>query len=89
MSNQTSLQLEYKAMGFDAPWFVHEVPTIHVSLGNPYQLYDLSMVGTVINGYSPTDEVLSQLVDKLMGASEFRGVSPVDLSCREFTGSLN
>jgi len=89
MSNQTSLQLQYKAMGFDAPWFVDEIPTILVSLANPYHGYDLPMVKTVINAYANTDEIYGAIVEKLMGLSEFKGVSPVKLNFKEFEGEIN
>ncbi len=88
MSNQTSLQLNYKAMGFDAPWFVEEVPTILISMANPYHGYDVPMIKTVINAYSPNDEVFKAVVDKLVGKSKFKGVSPVKLNFTEFTGDL-
>ena len=87
-SNKTSLQLEYKAMGFDAPWWVGEVPTMLVSLGSPYHQYDLPMIETVVNAYSPTDEVIQAVVDKITGESEFKGISPVNLDLKEFTGKL-
>lgn len=88
MSNQTSLQLQYKAMGFDAPWFIHEVPTILVSLASPYHGYDLPMIPTVINAYSPTEPIYKAVVDKLMGRSVFKGISPVRLDFKEFSGSI-
>ncbi len=83
MSNQTSLQLQYKAMGFDTLWFAGEVPTILVSLANPYHGYDLSMVKTVINAYSSTPEVYDAVAAKLTGESAFKGVSPVELEFKE------
>lgn len=79
MSNQTSLQMNYKAMGFDAPWFVNEIPTMLVSVANPYHNYDIPMVKTVINGYSPNDNVYDAIIEKMIGQSEFKGVSPVNL----------
>ena len=88
MSNQTSLQLQYRAAGFDAPWFVEEVPTILVSLANPYHGYDLPMMKTVINAYAPTDEAIEGIAEKLAGKSEFKGVSPVKLDFKEFQGIL-
>ncbi len=75
MSNQTSMQLQYKAVGYDAPWFVNEVPTIHVSVGNPYHGYDFNMVKTMINGYSNSKFVYDAVVKKIVGKSEFKGLS--------------
>ncbi len=87
LSNQTSLQMQYKAIGFDAPWFVQEIPTILVSISNPYQGFDVPMIKTVINGYSPKDDVYEAIVKKLVGKSAFKGTSPVDLNFNEFDPS--
>lgn len=84
-SNQTTLQIGYKAAGFDAPWFVEEIPTITVSVGTPYVGYSMEMVKTIINGYSSSDEVCIAIADKIAGESEFKGVSPVKLDFKEFT----
>lgn len=88
-SNQTNLRLEFKSFGgLDSPWFIHEIPTMLVSVGNPYHQYDLDNVKTVINGYSPTDDVISAVIEKMLGRSEFKGVSPVKLNFEPFVGSI-
>ncbi len=84
MSNQTSLQVKYKAMGFDAPWFVEEVPTMLINVANPYQGYDFPMIKTVINGYSPKEDVYDSIIEKIMGKSNFKGISPIRLDFEEF-----
>lgn len=83
MSNQTSLSLTYKAMGFDAPWFIKEIPTMHISVSNPYQVYDLPMIDTVINGYTPKTDVYQAIVDKMTGSSSFKGKSPISFDFKE------
>lgn len=89
-SNQTNLRIEYKSFGgFDSPWFVHEVPTMMISVANPYHQYDLDNVETVINTYSSTEEVLDSLVDKLVGRSKFKGQSPVKLEFKPFVGDIS
>lgn len=89
-SNQTNIRLEFKSFGgFDSPWFVNEIPTMMVSLGNPYHQYDLENVPTVINSYSATDEVIKLTVEKMLGRSEFKGQSPVKLDFSPFTGSID
>ncbi len=81
-SNQTVVRLEWaQPMGADCPIFIHEVPNIFISLENPYHLVDVPRIRTYINTYGATDEVLDQLVDKLVGRSEFKGQSPVDAFC--------
>jgi beta-N-acetylhexosaminidase len=62
---------------------VEEKPTVFVSLANPYHLVDVPMIRTYINCYSNNDSVLEMLVEKLMGRSAFKGVSPVDPFCRK------
>lgn len=82
-SNLTSLQVSYKAFGFDAPWFVKEVPTILISVSNPYQTYDFPMIDTVINAYTPSNIVYQSIAEKLVGKTKFKGKSPVSLEYYE------
>lgn len=81
-SNQTTRRIDWiRLMAADAPWFVQDVPTLFVSLANPYHLFDAPMVKTYINGYSANDTVNEILVEKLIGKSAFQGKSPVDPFC--------
>ena len=65
----------------DIPFYIHEVPTIFVSVQYPYHLADVPQVKTYINAYDSRKQTLEVLVEKLMGQSEFKGVSPVDAYC--------
>ena len=65
----------------DIPFYIHEVPTIFVSVQYPYHLADVPQVKTYINVYDSRKQSLEVLVDKLMGRSEFKGESPVDAFC--------
>ena len=49
--------------------------------GNPDHLLDAPMFRTFINGYTPTEEVVDQVIDKIVGRSAFQGVNPVDPFC--------
>ena len=81
-SNQTTVRLNWlKPMGFNVPWFIHELPTIFISVANPYHLQDVPMVKTYINAYTANDYVPVILVDKLIGKSPFKGKSPVNAFC--------
>lgn len=81
-SNYTVRRIEWvKLMAADAPWFVQEIPTMFISMANPYHLIDVPMVKTYINCYSNNDACLEALVNKLIGKEEFYGVSPVDAFC--------
>lgn len=65
----------------DIPFYIHEVPTIFVSVQYPYHLAEVPQVKTYINAYDSRRANLEVLVEKLMGKSEFKGVSPVDAYC--------
>ena len=65
----------------DIPFYVNEVPTIFVSVKCPFHLADVPQVKTYINTYDDSDITLEALVQKLVGKSEFKGVSPVDAFC--------
>ena len=68
-------------MGADAPKFVYDVPTLFVSVDNPYHLQDVPMVKTFVNGYTSNEFVVAALVERLLGRAPFTGVSPVDPFC--------
>lgn len=81
-SNQTTVRIEWaQPMGANVPVFMESVPTIFISVENPYHLIDVPRVKTYINTYSSNDHVLEALMDKLMGRSSFKGKSPVDAFC--------
>ena len=65
----------------DIPFYIHEVPTIFVSVQCPFHLADVPQVQTYINAYDNKEVTLKALVDKMLGRSEFKGVSPVDAFC--------
>ena len=88
-SNQTVVRIEWaQPMGANVPTYINSVPTIFVSLENPYHLLDVPRVKTYINTYGSTDIILDKLIDKLMGVSEFKGVSPVDAFCGKWDTRL-
>ena len=70
------------------PWFVYEVPTMFISVGNPYHLLDVPMVKTFINGYCNSEYVIEAIVDKITGKSPFCGKNPVDPFCGRFDTRL-
>ena len=82
-SNQTTVRMEWKnPFGYDMPWFIDEVPTMFISVANPYHLQDVPKIKTFINGYSSGNEyVIEALIDKVIGKSSFKGISPVDPYC--------
>ncbi|WP_201305502.1 glycoside hydrolase family 3 protein [Paenibacillus puerhi] len=68
-------------MGPEIPWYVTELPTVFVSLHNPFHLYDVPMVKTYINAYAPTRTVVQETIKRIMGDEPFHGTSPVDVFC--------
>ena len=79
-TNERSLHWKIP-MGPEIPWYATEMPTVAISVAHPFHLIDLAMVPTYINTYSASEEAMRQTVQKLMGKSEFKGVSPVDAFC--------
>lgn len=83
-SNKTVSRLNwftFFGMGNNIPWFVKEVPTIFVSVGNPYHLFDAPMIPCYINGYCNSTYVIDATMEKLLGRSPFLGQSPIDAFC--------
>lgn len=76
---QNNYRIQWKtAMSNECPWYVWEVPTFMVSLNFTTHLHDATMVKCYVNAYHSNPEILSQVVDKLEGKSEFKG-TPNDL----------
>lgn len=88
-SNQTTVRIDWaQPMGANCPNYSAVVPTIFVSLANPYHLIDVPRVPVMINGYTCTSEVMDAIIDKLLGKSAFKGVSPVDAFCGKWDTHL-
>jgi beta-N-acetylhexosaminidase len=64
--------------GFDAPRHVASLPTVLVSVADPYLLQDVPMIRTAINGYTPTTATVDAIVGVLFGDIPPRGESPID-----------
>ncbi|WNM23768.1 beta-phosphoglucomutase [Demequina capsici] len=78
-SNETVARVHWAPFtAGNLPRHLTELPTLFVSLGSPYHLQDVPFVRTYVNAYAANDETVDAVVAKLVGESEFRGVSPVD-----------
>ena len=75
-------------VGADCGHYMNDIPTVFVSLENPYHLQDFPRVKTYINCYSNNDHCLHQLIEKLTGRSTFKGHSPVDAFCGKWDAHL-
>ena len=83
-SNKTTNRLNFHApfgAGNNIPWFVEVVPTMFISLQNPYHLLDVPMIKTYINAYSNHDMMIDTVVEKILGKTPFEGKNPVDPFC--------
>lgn len=88
-SNQTVVRVEWQEpLGANCAHYKNDIPTVFISLENPYHLLDVPRVKTYINTYNSNDAVLKMLVEKLVGRSEFKGISPVDPFCGKWDAHL-
>lgn len=84
-SNKTTNRINWYTFfgsGNNIPWFVHEVPTLFISLANPYHLFDVPMIKTYINCYSNNEYIIKAVIAKIHGEEAFEGVSPIDPFCK-------
>lgn len=65
----------------DIPWYVHEIPTVFVSVACPYHLADVPQVKTFVNAYDHQPHTVEAVLDKLEGKSEFQGTASTDVFC--------
>lgn len=68
--------------GGEIPWYVHDVPTIGISVNAPTMLADAPTLRTYINAYDSRPCTMDALVDKLLaGPDAFTGADPIDSFC--------
>ncbi|MBW4081000.1 glycoside hydrolase family 3 protein [Paenibacillus sp. S150] len=65
-------------MGTDLPWFAQELPTVFLSVANPYHHAEVPRSAVLINGYSGNVYVIEAAMDKILGRSKFKGIHPVN-----------
>lgn len=90
-SNKTVNRISWHTFfgsGNHCPWFVHEVPTMFISVANPYHLLDVAMIKTYINCYNNSEYCIDAVMEKIMGRSEFKGISPIDPFCGRWDTTL-
>jgi len=56
----------------------HDVPTLMISFGYPYYLYDAPRVPAYVNAYGSSEAIQAAVLEAIMGRAPFAGVSPVD-----------
>ena len=78
-SNQTTIRITWDDfLGESSPKYVCDFPSLFLSFSNPYHLVDVPMIRTYINAYYCNADTVRAVVEKLMGRSKFKGISPVD-----------
>lgn len=56
----------------------HDVPTLMISFGYPYYLYDAPRVPAYVNAYGTSESMQAAVLECIMGRSAFSGTSPID-----------
>ena len=68
--------------GGEIPWYVHDGPTIGISVNAPTMLADAPTLRTYINAYDSKPHTMDALVEKLCaGPDAFKGKDPIDSFC--------
>ena len=86
---ENNYRIKWKtAMSNEVPWYVHEVPTVFVSLNFTTHLTDVPMVKCYINAYKDTEITIKAVIDKIMGESEFHGTPNELVWCNKWDTRL-
>ncbi|MEH7120346.1 glycoside hydrolase family 3 N-terminal domain-containing protein [Neobacillus vireti] len=72
----------------EIPWYVHEVPTVFVSLNFTNHLTDVPMVKCYINAYNDDENTIKSTIEKIMGESEFNGTPNKNVWCDKWETKL-
>jgi beta-N-acetylhexosaminidase len=56
----------------------HDIPSLMISFGYPYYLYDAPRVPAYINAYGSSEALQAAVVEAIMGRTAFAGTNPVD-----------
>lgn len=83
-NSDSAVRISWPGTRVTITMMIHDVPTMMVSVDNPYHLMDAPRIPTYVNAYNSSDLVVDTLVEKLTGESPFRGVSPMDPFVRKF-----
>jgi beta-N-acetylhexosaminidase len=89
LGNTNTLRVVYSPwQGPDAPRHVLSLPTVLVSVADPYLLQDMPMIRTAVNAYSPSPISVDTCVEVLFGETEPGGTSPVDAFAGRWDAAL-
>ncbi len=65
----------------ELPWYIHEVPTVGISLNFTNHLIDVPQLKTFVNAYSPARENIRAAIEKVCGKSAFKGTAGKTAFC--------
>ncbi len=84
-AQEATIRIHWSAsMAPEIPWYVHEIPTVFVSLSLPNHLIDVPMIKTMIHAHAPSREAIRAAVDKIQGKSPFQGAFNENVFCDTF-----
>lgn len=83
--SDSAARISWPGARFTLPLLTQDIPTMMVSIDNPYLLTDVPGFKTYVNAYTSENVVVETLVEKLCGESPFKGVSPIDPDKGRFT----
>lgn len=84
-ATENNVRIKWKMpMSNEIPWYVHELPTVFVSLNFTTHLTDVPMVKTFINAYHNDRECIRSVIEKIMGQSEFKGLANENVFCNKW-----
>lgn len=72
----------------EMPWFIHEVPTVGISLNYTNHLIDLPQVKTYIHAYGPDRACVRAALEKAHGIGEFKGTASDTVFCGKWDTRL-
>ena len=83
-NSDSAVRISWPGTRVTITMMIHDVPTMMVSIDNPYHLMDAPRIPTYINAYNSSDLVVDTLVEKMVGETPFKGVSPMDPFVKKF-----
>lgn len=72
----------------EMPWFIHEVPTVGISLNYTNHLIDLPQIKTYIHAYGPDRACVRAALEKVHGIGEFKGTASDTVFCGKWDTRL-
>ena len=72
----------------EMPWYIHEVPTIGISLNYTNHLIDLPQLKTYIHAYGPDRACVRAALEKAHGIGEFQGTASDTVFCGKWDTRL-